>query len=85
MVQGLAQVFVHVDSGVLRDSVRIEITTNNEQVKTVAVKAGGIDAPYAAIIEAKYPFMAPAFDQVKPEIEDALKQLQGIVDECSKH
>ncbi len=84
LIAGTAQILVHVKSGYLRDSIHTEITEDTEQRVTVAVKAS---APYAAIIEEEYPFMAPAVDSVIPQLEAELRdRIQRVINEqVAKH
>ena len=85
LMKGLAQVYVRVDTGSLRDSIRVERVNN----RVVRVRAGGyVTNPktgrlvnYASIIEAKYPFMRPAWDQVKGNIVALIER--RIVDACN--
>lgn len=82
LMKGLAQVLVRVDTGSLRDSIRIERGGESKAWREVRVRAGGyIINPrtnrfvdYAAIVEAKYPFMEPAWLQVKDQIEAMIKE-----------
>jgi len=77
LMQGIAQVIVRVDTGSLRDSIRVERGGEGEHWRTVRVRAGGyVTNPlsgkivdYAVHVERKYPFMRPAWDQVKGNIE----------------
>ena len=69
-IAALAQMFCRVDSGALRDSIHVEQNGEN-----FIVKAGGATAPHAPIIEAKYPFLKPAVDAMKPQIDAALNKL----------
>jgi hypothetical protein len=73
---GLAQIYVPVKTGRLRDSIHYEISEN-----TVIVKAGGPTAPYAGYVETKYPFMAPAWAQVEPQLKEQLEALQQDIDQ----
>ena len=82
LVLGEAQVNCPVLTGNLRDSGALFVTENSEQQKTVTV---GFFAPYAAIVEARTPFLGPAVADVLPELETALRNLQGsIIDVASK-
>lgn len=82
VMKALAQIYVRVDTGSLRDSIRIERVTATQHRKTVRVRAGGyVTNPrtkqivnYAAIIEQQYPFMRPAYEAVKDTIRDMIKQ-----------
>lgn len=79
----LAKTYVRVDTGSLRRSIRIERKAKHH----LAVRAGGfITNPkshrivdYQSIIEAKYPYLQPAYDQVLPmldaEIDDLMLRL----------
>lgn len=64
-----AQGLVKVRTGNLKSTIRVEQTGAN----TYTVKAGGATAPYAVIVEEKYPFISPAVELVKPSIEAKLK------------
>lgn len=76
LIVGLAQVNVNVDTGSLRDSIRVERGGEGLHWRQIKVRAGGyVTNPktgrlvnYAAIIEAKYPFLAPAVAEVTPTI-----------------
>lgn len=89
LMKDLAQVYVRVDTGSLRDSIRIERGGEGEMWRRVRVRAGGyVVNPktgrlvnYAAAVEAKYPFMRPAFEEIKPTIEEMIKA--KIVEGCS--
>jgi hypothetical protein len=79
LIIGLAQVRVRVDTGSLRDSIHIEQIGDS-----VIVKAGGLTAPHAPIIEAKYPFLKPSVDEVLPQINEQLKtKIQAVFDNVS--
>jgi hypothetical protein len=81
LMKGLAQVYVPVDTGSLRDSIRVERGGEGEAWRRVRVRSGGyVTNPktgrlvnYAAIVEAKYPYMRPAFDEVKATIAEMIK------------
>ena len=77
LMVGLAQVYVRVDTGSLRDSIRVErVAPEHHLHRKVRVRAGGyITNPktgqlvnYAAIVEAKYPYMRPAWDDIRADI-----------------
>lgn len=76
LMAGLAQIYVHVNRGNLRDSIHVE-----QQGESVAVVAGGPQAPYAGYLEAKFPFMAPAAAQVEPQLRADLQLIQRRIDE----
>lgn len=81
LMKGLAQVYVPVDTGSLRDSIRVERGGESLSWRQVRVRAGGYRTnprtgklvAYAAIVEAKYPYMRPAFEEVKPTIAEMIK------------
>ena len=81
LMKGLAQVYVPVDTGSLRDSIRVERGGESLNWRQVRIRAGGyITNPkshrlvnYAVIVEAKQPFMRPAFEEVKPTIAEMIK------------
>jgi hypothetical protein len=87
LMKGLAQIYVLVDTGSLRDSIRIEEVPTKDQdfARSIRVRAGGyVTNPktgklvdYAAYIEAKSPFMAPAWADVKGQVLDALENLEA--------
>jgi len=68
LIQSLAQVYVRVDTGNLRDSIRVVVRD-----KTVAIVAGNAQVNYAQIIEDRYLYMKPAFDSVEPSTAEKLK------------
>lgn len=89
LMQGIAQVLVNVDTGSLRDSIRIErVAPSHHLHRVVRVRAGGyVTNPrtgrivnYAAIQEMKHPYMRPAWDQVSGDIEEMIKAkvVQGV-------
>lgn len=81
MMKGIAQVLVRVDTGSLRDSIRVERGGAGKNWRVVRVRAGGyVTNPktkrlvdYAVIVERKYPFMRPAWDSVKGPIAEMIK------------
>lgn len=92
LFKGLAQVYVAVDTGSLRDSIRIERGGTGKRWHEWRIRAGGyITNPktmrrvdYAAHVEARQPFMAPAWADVKPALESELKAIQQRIDESVK-
>ena len=82
LMKGLAQVYVLVDTGSLRDSIRVERGGEGEFWRRVRVRAGGyVTNPrtgrlvdYAVYVEQKQPFMSPAWDEVSPNIADLIKR-----------
>ncbi len=81
LMKGLAQVYVPVDTGSLRDSIRVERGGESLSWRQVRVRAGGyVTNPktgrlvnYAAIVEQRQPFMRLAFEEVKPTIAEMIK------------
>jgi len=80
LMKGLAQVYVPVDTGSLRDSIRVERGGESLNWRQVRVRAGGyVTNPkthrlvnYAMIVEAKQPFMRPAFEEVEATIAEMI-------------
>ena len=76
LMKGLAQVYVPVDTGSLRDSIRVERGGESQHWRQVKVRAGGyVTNPktgklvdYAIYVEGKTGFMRQAFEEVKPTI-----------------
>jgi len=90
VMKGYAQVFVHVLTGSLRDSIRKEIVpTNSPDKKSVRVRAGGyVTNPdtgkivdYAVHVEAKYPFMRPAWEIIQGPMETMLASMEESLSE----
>lgn len=81
LMRGLAQILVPVDTGSLRDSIRVERGGEGLHWREVRVRAGGyITNPktgklvnYAIYVEAKQPFMLPAWLAVQADIEDMIR------------
>jgi hypothetical protein len=90
LMKGLAQIYVPVDTGSLRDSIRVERGGEGEKWRRVRIRAGGyVTNPktgklvnYAGVVEAKFPYMRPAFDEVEPTIADMIRT--RVVQGCSK-
>jgi len=90
LMKGLAQVYVPVDTGSLRDSIRIERGGESLHWRQVRVRAGGYRinprtgklVAYAAIVEERQPFMRPAFEEVKPTIADMI--LANVVQKANE-
>jgi HK97 gp10 family phage protein len=88
-MRDIAQVLVPVDTGSLRDSIRVERGGKGLHWREVRVRAGGyIVNPkshrlvdYAVFVEKgtrkmdAQPFMKPAFDEVKADIAYLIKSL----------
>jgi len=82
LMKGIAQVIVRVDTGSLRDSIRVERGGEGERWRRVRVRAGGhvtnpltgMIVQYAVHVEQKYPFMKPAWDQIKGNVELLIKR-----------
>jgi len=83
LMAGLAQVHVRVDTGSLRDSIRVERGGRTMHWRQVKVRAGGyVTNPrtgkivnYAAVVEVKYPYMRPAWEQVRPQAEEIIRRV----------
>jgi len=88
LIRDLAKVYVDVDTGSLRDSIRLE--RGGAGRDEIRVRAGGyIVNPktgrlvdYAVFVEAKHPFLAPAAASVEPMIGEMIKA--GVVEACSE-
>lgn len=81
LMVGIAQVLVDIDTGSLRDSTRVERGGTGKHWREVRVRAGGyITNPrtgrlvdYARYVEARHPFMLPAWLEVKDQITELLR------------
>jgi hypothetical protein len=81
VMKGLAQVYVDVDTGSLRDSIRIERGGIGQHWREVRVRAGGyITNPktgklvdYAIYVEARHPFMLPAWLEIADTVAEMIK------------
>lgn len=81
LMRDLAQVYVRVDTGSLRDSIRVERGGQSEHWRRVRVRAGGyVTNPktgrlvnYAALVEQRFPYMRPAWEEVKGDIADMIR------------
>jgi hypothetical protein len=90
LMKGLAQVYVAVDTGSLRDSIRVERGGEGAHWRQVRVRAGGyVTNPktgrlvnYALIQEIRHPYMQPAYDAVKPTITQMLQT--GVVEKINE-
>ena len=84
LMAGLAQVGVRVEWGNLRDTIRVERGGVGKRWRQVKVRAGGYPmrrgpragqpVDYAAIIEARYPFMWPAWKSVQGQVEEIIRR-----------
>lgn len=82
LMKGLAQSYVRVDTGALRDSIRKERGGIGKRWRVVRVRAGGyVTNPktgrlvdYATIVETKFPFMRPAWQAVCKDIEALIRR-----------
>jgi hypothetical protein len=89
LMKDLAQVYVRVETGSLRDSIRVERGGEGEAWRRVRVRAGGyVTNPktgkivdYAAVVEQRFPYMQPAFEEVRADIEEMIKA--KVVEKCS--
>ena len=85
LMKGYAQVMVAVDTGSLRDSIRVEEvpTQNEDYMRQIRVRAGGYvtnpktgrKVDYAQFVEAREPFLEPAFEMVRDNILSILNEL----------
>ena len=83
LVLGVAQIHVRVKTGSLRDSGRKERGGRGKLWREVKVRFGGhIVNPetgrlvdYAAIIESRYPYLKPAVQEVRPEMDEIIRRL----------
>jgi len=83
LMAGLAKVHVRVDTGSLRDSIRVERGGRTMYWRQVRVRAGGyVTNPrtgrlvdYAAIVEAKYPYMKRAWQEVRLQAEAIIRRI----------
>jgi len=81
LIVALAQVNVAVDTGSLRDSIRVERGGSGQHWRQFSVRAGGyVVNPksgqlvnYAWIVELRQPFLRPAVEEVKPTIADMIE------------
>ena len=89
LMQGIAQTTCPVDTGALRDSIRIErVAPSYHLHRVVRVRCGGyVRNPrtgkivnYCVVQERKHGFMRRAWEQVRPGIEEMIKArvVQGI-------
>ena len=86
LIKGLAQIYVPVDTGSLRDSIRVERGGQGLHWRRVRIRAGGyIINPktgklvnYARFVEERYPFLRPAVEEVKPTIAEMIRE--GVVE-----
>jgi len=82
LMKGIAQVLVRVDTGSLRDSIRKERGGIGKNWRVVTVRAGGyVTNPrsgkivdYAVHVEQKFPFMRPAWEQIRGNIESLIQR-----------
>jgi hypothetical protein len=86
LMVGLAQIYCPVDTGSLRDSIRVERGGEGLGWRQVSVRAGGYIfnyksgklVDYAGIVEERQPYMAPAWEEVAPTIVEMLQN--GVVE-----
>jgi hypothetical protein len=89
VMKGYAQVFVRVDTGSLRDSIRLERGGAGKGWRTIRIRAGGYvtnprtgrKVDYACIIERKYPYICPAWHRVCHDIEALIRR--GVLQRAS--
>lgn len=81
MMKGIAQVLVRVDTGSLRDSIRVERGGRGKNWRVIRVRAGGYKTnpktgrlvDYAGHVERKYPYIRPAWDAVKGTVAEMIQ------------
>lgn len=81
-MKGYAQVLVRVETGSLRDSIRIERGAEGKYWRQIRLRAGGyVTNPktgrlvdYAVIVEKKYPYMILAWEEVRGDVENLIKR-----------
>lgn len=82
LMLGIAQVRVRVDTGSLRDSGRVERGGEGKRWRQVKVRFGGYVVnpktgrlvDYAAVVEQKYPYLKPAWEQVRGQVETIIRR-----------
>lgn len=82
VIVGLAKIYVAVDTGSLRDSIRVERGGEGLHWRGFRVRAGGyIVNPrtnrlvdYAVFVEESQPFLGPAVESVKPTIAEMINE-----------
>jgi len=98
LMKGYAQVFVRVDTGSLRDSIRVERGGVGMRWRQVRVRAGGYvtnpltgkKVDYAGHVERNYPFMRPALEAVRGQavalierkVKAMLDGLESTIPKC---
>ncbi len=82
LAKGLAQIYVLVDTGSLRDSIRVERGGEKQNWRQIKLRAGGyVTNPktgklvgYAKFVEEKEPFISRAIQEAFSDVESSLKQ-----------
>ena len=90
VIVGLAQIYAPVDTGSLRDSIRVERGGEGEHWARVRVRAGGyITNPktgrlvdYAVYVESTQPFLGPAVQEMVPVIKAMIEA--HVAEACNK-
>lgn len=90
LIVGLAQVNCPVDTGSLRDSIRVERGGQGLYWRQIKVRAGGyVTNPktgrlvnYAAYVEQRTPFLLPAIEEIKPVIQEMIRA--GVVQKINE-
>lgn len=72
LFQGLAQVYAPVKTGYMRN--HITLTDYGDSVEVTS------EAPYSVYVEARTPFMMPAWAQVEPQLKEQMENLQREID-----
>lgn len=83
LMVGLAKIYVLVDTGSLRDSIRKErVSPEYHYHRIVRVRCSGyITNPktgkivdYGIHVERRHPFMKPAWESVRPQVEEIIRR-----------
>jgi len=90
LIKALWQIYIHVDTGSARDSVRVERGGEGLHWRRVSVRGGGYvtnpktgrKVDYMGVIEAKYGAGRTAFDEVYPTIKDMIQM--NVVENVSE-
>lgn len=90
LIAALAQIYVPVDTGSLRDSIRVERGGSGLGWRLYRVRAGGYvtnprtgrKVDYAVYVEARFGFMAQAVGEVQPTIAEMIQA--RVVEEASQ-
>jgi HK97 gp10 family phage protein len=81
-MRDMAKALVPVNRGFLRDSIRVETVASTGEKRTVHVIAGNSAVKYARYVEAKQPFMQPAFNLIREDLKAVLEN--AVAEETQK-